>query len=193
MTEYSSTATRILDVAQALIQQRGYHAISFNDIALEVGIKKPSVIHHFASKSALGIAVVKRYREMFLAQLESVFSQSNKTGLDIFHLYCIPYKDFGESDDKICLCGALAGEFMALPKDLSDEVAGFFDEHAYWLSKILQRGLSDGSFTFTEANIDELARHFLNALQGALMIKRATGNKSHLNTTINLLVSRVTS
>lgn len=190
MTKYSSTATRILDVTQDFIQKRGYHAISFNDIALEVGIKKPSVIHHFPSKPALGIAVVKRYREIFSTQLEHLLNQPQKSALEIFDAYCEPYTDFGKSNDKICLCGALAGEFMALPKDLSEEVALFFDEHTQWLSKILQRGIDDGSFAFTD-NINELAGHLLNALQGALMIKRATGNESHLATTIALLKLRL--
>jgi len=190
MKQYSGTATHILDVAQDLIQKRGYHAISFNDIALEVGIKKPSVIHHFASKSALGVAVVQRYQETFSTQLDSLLSQPEKTGVDIFDIYCSIYRDFGKSGDKICLCGALAGEFMALPEDLSKEVSRFFDEHKQWLSTILQRGLEDGSFTFTE-KVEELAKHILNALQGALMVKRATGDALHLSTTITLLKSRL--
>ena len=56
----SDTATKILDIGQELIQTRGYTAMSFQDIAVQVGIKKPSVIHHFPSKSDLGVAIIQR-------------------------------------------------------------------------------------------------------------------------------------
>jgi TetR/AcrR family transcriptional repressor of nem operon len=84
MNEYSDTATRILDAAQQLIQTKGYYAISFVDIANIVGIKKPSIIHHFSSKAVLGAAVVRRYSEKFLAQLEAVASDDQKTGIRLF-------------------------------------------------------------------------------------------------------------
>ena len=45
----SDTATKILDVGQELIQTRGYTAMSFQDIATQVGIKKPSVIATMAN------------------------------------------------------------------------------------------------------------------------------------------------
>jgi len=188
----SNTASHILDVAQDLIQKRGYHAISFNDIAIEVGIKKPSVIHHFSSKPVLGVAVVNRYRQHFSSQLEALFKQSDVKPLEMFDAYCVPYLDFGKSGDKICLCGALAGEFMALPEEVSIEVKNFFNEHMVWIEKILQCGLKDGSYSFQEEP-KELAAHVLNALQGALMIKRATGEGKHLQTTIVQLKARFTS
>jgi len=41
----TDTSAKILDIAQELLQTRGYSAMSFQDIAARVGIKKPSVIH----------------------------------------------------------------------------------------------------------------------------------------------------
>ncbi len=190
MSKYSNTANRILDVAQSLIQKSGYHAISFNDIAVEVGIKKPSVIHHFASKQALGIAVVKRYVETFDSQLEFLLNTPDNHTLDIFDAYCTPYLDFGKTDDQICLCGALAGEFAALPENLKVEVKHFFLQHTEWLQKILNRGLKDSSYSFSEP-VDDLAKHILNSLQGALLVKRATGDDAHLKATITLLKEKL--
>jgi TetR/AcrR family transcriptional repressor of nem operon len=63
------TATKILDVGPKLIQTRGYTAMSFQDIGVQVGIKKPSVIHHFPSKADLGVAIIQRYRDTFASQL----------------------------------------------------------------------------------------------------------------------------
>jgi len=61
---------------------------------------------------------MKRYHERFGAQLNNLLKQSDKSALEISDAHCNPYLDFGKSGDKICLCGALAGEFMAPPKDL---------------------------------------------------------------------------
>lgn len=41
----AATRGRILDVAQRLIQDRGYNGFSYRDVAAEVGIRAPT-IHH---------------------------------------------------------------------------------------------------------------------------------------------------
>ena len=55
----SSTSHRILDVAEYLMQTRGYNGFSYADVAGEIGITKASLHHHFSTKAALGAAVLK--------------------------------------------------------------------------------------------------------------------------------------
>src|SRR4051794_36242328 len=57
------TSDLILDVAQELLQTRGYNAISYQDIADRIGIRKASIHHHFPNKSDLAQALVRRYRQ----------------------------------------------------------------------------------------------------------------------------------
>jgi len=54
----NSAAEEILDLAETLIQTRGYSAFSYQDIADSLGIRKASIHYHFPSKTDLGIAVV---------------------------------------------------------------------------------------------------------------------------------------
>lgn len=185
-----NTAERILDIAQELIQRRGYNAISFTDIADGVGIKKPSIVHHYPSKAALGKAVVKRYRETFASALNSIANDPEKTAFEAFDFYCTPYLDYGKTRDMVCLCGALAGEFTALPKSVQKEVSQFFEAHISWLQMILERGKNSGEFRFSEAS-HAMAMHILDSLQGALIVKRATGNFEHLDKTIELLKEKL--
>ena len=153
--------------------------MSFQDIALKVGIRKPSIVHHFPSKNALGEAVVRRYRETFAAVLAGVDADPDKTVWDALEIYFGPYLDFAGTPDKVCLCGALAGEAMALPVEMRHELALFFEGHERWLEGILRRGADAGLFRLADRP-DKMARFLFCALQGALLAKRATGDLQQL-------------
>ena len=66
------TASRILDVAEGLVQVRGFNAFSYADIAKALGIQKASLHHHYATKAELGVALVTRYRRTFMGALHKI-------------------------------------------------------------------------------------------------------------------------
>ncbi len=55
----TDTVTRILTAAEDLFSRRGFDAVSMNDIAEAAGVSKANIFHHFESKSALYLAVVR--------------------------------------------------------------------------------------------------------------------------------------
>ncbi len=62
----TSTAERVLDVAEQTFAARGYAAASLVDIAEQVGIRAPSLYSHYRSKEALYLAVMERLLARFV-------------------------------------------------------------------------------------------------------------------------------
>lgn len=182
----TDTASKILDAGQELIQTRGYTAMSFQDIAVQVGIRKPSVIHHFPSKADLGVAIIQRYRDTFAVQLEAIKNDPEKNAWDALEFYFSPYLHFAATPEKVCLCGALAGEIPVLPEAMRVEVKKFMEAHQSWLELILRNGRKSGELNFDETPA-RLSRLLFNTLQGTLLVKRSTDDLSQLKDVIKAI------
>lgn len=64
----------ILQVAEEVINEKGYHDTSMDEVALRVGISKGTLYLHFASKEDLLLTLILRYAEAFLQEMGQVFA-----------------------------------------------------------------------------------------------------------------------
>ena len=62
----SDTNSRILDVAERLVQLRGFNGFSYADVASELEITKASLHYHYPGKADLGKALIERYASRFI-------------------------------------------------------------------------------------------------------------------------------
>src|SRR5690348_8236737 len=66
----------LLAAGRATVQAHGYNALSFRNLADEVGIKSASVHYHFPTKGDLAAALARRYTEDGAAYLQQLLATS---------------------------------------------------------------------------------------------------------------------
>lgn len=142
-----STREQIIQSADALIRDKGYNAFSFVDIAHIVGIRKPSVHHHFPHKADLGVAVIEYHIQNLEQIRESYQSRSPLQQLDRFFSI---YKNIKEQN-QVCLVGSLSTDYNTLEPGVQEKLREFSDRMIAWVSHFLKEGRAEGTFHFTQA------------------------------------------
>ncbi|NUU19784.1 TetR/AcrR family transcriptional regulator [Cellulomonas humilata] len=185
----ADTRTRILDVAERLVQTRGFNGFSYADVAAELGIAKPSLHYHFATKADLGEALIRRYAARFAAALVSIADRPDdaRNKLDA---YVALYTDVLR-DQRMCLCGMLAAEYPTLPAPMRAAVTAFFDDNETWLEQVLDAGRAQGALRLTGPS-DEAARIIVGGLEGAMLVARSHGDPVRFETAAGRLLADVT-
>jgi TetR/AcrR family transcriptional repressor of nem operon len=163
------TATRILDVAERLVQTRGFNGFSYADIAAELQITKASLHYHYPGKAELGEALIVRYAARFGEALETIDRTIPHAG-DKLDAYVDLYADVLRGQ-RLCLCGILAAEYQTLPEPMRAVVIAFFDDNEAWLARVIEEGTAAGTFAYDGAAADA-AKMLLGGLEGAMLIAR---------------------
>ena len=171
----TQTKTKILDTAQDLIQRRGMNAMSFQDISTQIGIRKPSIHHHFATKGALVTALLERYIQDFDETVARILI-SRESGHAKLGRFCALFLQTLQAGrhDRGCLCGMLLIELASLDSGSLTLVRRFLRGNAGRIAVMIQEGIQDGSIA-VRGGVAATSRVFLAALEGGLMAARCDG------------------
>lgn len=175
MVKIENSKRTILNLAESLLQDKGFNGFSYAHIATELGVKNAAIHYHFPTKEDLSIAVIQRYRERFRFWINNarVKDLSFEQKLDWFFSI---YTDMRADQGKVCLVGALEAEFNSIPSGLQTEVGALHKELLKWLEATLSDGREAGAFQFNGEPADKAAL-MLSSVQGALQMARALGTK----------------
>lgn len=195
----TATRTAVLDAAQELILERGFAGTRVDDVLERAGTTKGGFFHHFASKRDLAHALMERFVELDLEQLESTWSRADELTRDprerllvFVGLYRELFVDLVEP-----FPGCLMGSYVA--------EAGLFDDATLamvegdmrtWRARLLGRLEEVAALHPPRVDVDleSLADMFTVVIEGAFIVSRVmdepevTANQlAHLRTYLEVL------
>src|SRR3954454_389248 len=163
----ADTASRILDIAERLVQSRGFNGFSYADIAAELNVTKASLHYHFPGKAELGEALIVRYAQRFADALAAIDEQGGDARVRL-GAYASIYGDVLR-DHRMCLCGMLAADYETLPEPMQAAVIKFFDDNETWLVAVLERGVEEGALQVAGPP-REAPQTIVSGLEGAMLV-----------------------
>lgn len=169
-SELTPAAERIVDEAEDLVKQLGFNGFSYEDIAQRVGIRKPSIHHHFPSKAELVVVMTQRYAHRFQLRLESI-SAKETTAAARLRSHAALFGETFANGRRLCVCGMLGSEMDSLPEPLRAEVREFFASNLTWLESVIATGQARQELDTQQAPA-QLASIWLSALEGSMLVGR---------------------
>jgi TetR/AcrR family transcriptional regulator, transcriptional repressor for nem operon len=176
----SEMTERLLDAAEVAIRSRGYHGVSFRELANDVGVKSASVHYYFPQKENLAVTLVERYSKQFFSTLNQVVDE-NTTSNDLLRRFCAAYRSSLERSERACLCGMLGAESSGLPPAVASAVASFFEANITWISRCLPTTLPSDVRRARAIQV-------LASLQGGMMIATTLHDLTIFDTVIRRIV-----
>jgi len=146
-TEPSEVRDNIVAVGQRTMSAKGFSAVGLNEILTTAGVPKGSFYYYFASKDAFGVALLEKYFEDYLAEIDATLQQDGKTMaqglLQYFDRWRMNQLD-GDCHGK-CLVVKLGAEVADLSEPmrlaLKQGTSGIVER----LAKAIERGVLEGS------------------------------------------------
>ncbi|MDB4882509.1 MAG: hypothetical protein JWL95_1275 [Gemmatimonadetes bacterium] len=170
----SNRRNAILDAAARIINERGFTHTSVEDLIEAAGLSgKSHFYHYFASKDALGLAVLDRQFERFtergLAILgEPMIEPIDRLTLFIDTLVALQYERGSGYGSPF---GNLAGELADVHEGFRQRLDSVFEQWARRLEALLEEKrpqLRDG------VSVARLARFVIATLEGGMLVTRVT-------------------
>lgn len=147
--EEGSTADQILLAAGRLFASKGFHGTSTREIAAKVGIRQPSLFHHFASKAAIAAWLFEYDRR-----------RSPMLGGEIELAHCAPAVCIYQvlrSEAKVVLTSRYELQGLYLTEIIQEPDFHFWrDNYATAVARVEERivaGINSGDFLAEDPNL----------------------------------------
>jgi AcrR family transcriptional regulator len=182
---------RVLDAADTAFQSHGYHSTSTHDIMRAAGVSGGALHHHFPSKKALAVAVI---RERVASAVEQTWIEPVRSARTAMEGILGVFAQVSKSLDKRnvvqgCPLGNLATELSLADPDFRRAIQEIF---GHWRKSIAKKLRADqAAGLLPELDADAFATFVVASYSGAIALAKAEQAADPLKTCARQLAAVV--
>jgi len=193
LTGKTDTRSRILDIAEAAVLEKGFEATSIEEIVAGAEISRGGFFYHFKDKNALARAMLERYIEVENALYDDLFARARELNDDPLHCMLIGLKLLAEMLEEMptghpgCVIASTAYQDR-----LFDEGVRDLNRQAIlgWRKRFrgMFEDIADVYQPREEINLDALGDMVSGVVEGGLVLQRAL--REHNNASEQIMLFR---
>lgn len=188
----SDVRESILETGQRIMAGKGFSAVGLNEILTAAGVPKGSFYHYFGSKDAFGEALLERYFQDYLAELDETLSQPGLTMAQRLMNYWRQWREGQSFLD--CQGRCLAVKLGAEVADLSEAMRLALKRGTSGitgrLGRAIEAGVAEGSLSIDEDPgrvAESLYQLWLGASVMVKIVRNAGPFDTAMTTTLQIL------
>jgi len=185
----TDTKTALLDAAETAARTRGFDGFSYADLSRAVGIRKASIHHHFPTKAALSLALMRRYCEAFEAACSEI-EETHSSGAARISALINRYEAALKGGKSLCLCVSFSTSRDSLPSEVLVEIRAFREARIRWLTRAFEQAEGERSIADLHDPQAE-ATALLALLEGAQLAARSAEEPQLFRNALALFNRRV--
>jgi len=180
-----ATKTKLMDIAERLILNRGFSAMSIDEVIKKAGITKGGFFYHFDSKNSLVYALMQRYRKMEAFIFSDLFKRAEELTSDPLQQMLVFVKLFAEmmADMKLLHPGCVVASITYESQQVNEQVRNITTEIVLDWRNLFREHLKKIDQVYSpNANVssDDLADMLSTIMEGGIIISRALNDPSVL-------------
>lgn len=164
---------KLLEAAEELVQNRGLNAVTFQDLADAVGLKKPSVFHHIRNKEELATALIDRCGTKHGPQYEDVIQREIDASAKLRLIAGI--FEAGLKQGRPCLLASIAAGMQSLSPTAAGQLTEAANASIRRFAEVFAQGRREETLSF-EGSPTDAATGFFAMMQGLQTLCRAKGD-----------------
>lgn len=197
MPKAQGAKQKLLDAALALLREKGFSAMTVDELCARAGVTKGAFFHHFKSKEELGVAAAEHWSAVTGALFERAPYHDPEDPLD----RVLAYIEFrrallrGSIPEFTCVVGTMVQETYGQYPDIRAACAASIFGHAGTLTSDIAAAMAQHGIA-ADWTAESLAAHTQAVLQGAFILAKAKSDVGvaiesvdHLRRYVELLFS----
>lgn len=177
--------TRIVEVAAALIHERGVAATTLDDVKVAAAVSGSQLYHYFPDKSELLHAVIG-YQTDAIVNAQRQVILSDRDGLEAWRTLLV--SGVGHAPEGGCPIGSLGGQLAETDPDARTLIATAFEQWSTALGERLRVLHAEGKLP-ASIDPDDLATTLLATVQGGLLLAQVQRSSRPFETAIDTLLA----